>query len=160
MKFTRQPLRLADEIAMFICVLMFLVGLSLLLPSSANGQSPTPIAVGIILTANTECEVGELVRFDATSSDVDDMTWTIVPKTPDFAVVDRRAFFSSRAPGKFLIFIAGAKEGQAFSTLHTLTVKDRPRDREPATLPETEADIPPVDREWRELTDSLERLDA
>lgn len=99
----------------------------------ANGQPPTPIevvedvpprikielvprlaTVGIVLAAPDICEVGELVRFDATSSDVDSLTWDILPPTPDFEVVDRRAFFSARNSGEWLVILAGAKNGQSF----------------------------------------------
>lgn len=79
---------------------------------------------GIQLDAPSECEVGELVRFDARESDVDALVWRIRPESDDFETVDgnRRAFFSARTPGKYLISIAGAKAGKAFLLQQTLTV--------------------------------------
>lgn len=79
---------------------------------------------GINLTAPIECEVGELVRFDARESNVDALVWSIIPASDDFEMVDenRRAFFSARSPGEYLILIAGAKNGKAFLLHQTLTV--------------------------------------
>jgi len=79
---------------------------------------------GINLTAPIECEVGELVRFDARDSDVDALVWSIIPASEDFEMVDenRRAFFSARSPGEYLILIAGAKNGKAYLLHQTLTV--------------------------------------
>ena len=82
-------------------------------------------SVGIVLKAPThELEVGELVRLDASESDVDGLTWKIIPATPDFEVIEegRRAFFSSRVPGSYLIIIAAAKEGIPFLKHHTLEI--------------------------------------
>ncbi len=91
------------------------------------GQDEIVIVVtdgGIQLNAPIDCEVGELVRFDARESDVDALVWAIIPASDDFEMVDenRRAFFSARSPGKYLILIAGAKNGKAFLLHQTLTV--------------------------------------
>lgn len=97
----------------------------------------TPITIvvndgGIQLNAPIDCEVGELVRFDARKSDVDSLVWGIIPESDDFETVDedRRAFFSARTPGRYLILIAGAKNGKAFLLHQTLTVMG-------AAIPET-----------------------
>ena len=83
---------------------------------------------GIILEAPIKCEVGELVRLDARKSDVDDLVWDIIPKTPDFEVVEskRRGFFSARMGGEYLILIGGAKNGKAFLYHQKITVKGEP----------------------------------
>ena len=79
---------------------------------------------GIVLRAPDEAEIGELVRLDASSSDVDSLTWQIIPATPDFEVIEdgRRAFFSSRVRGSYLIIIGGAKDQQALLRHHTIDV--------------------------------------
>lgn len=94
-----------------------------------SGQDVEPIVVimedgGIFLDAPIKCEVGELVRFDARGSDVASLVWDIIPASDDFEMVDknRRAFFSARRPGTYLILIAGAKNGKAFLLHQTLTV--------------------------------------
>jgi hypothetical protein len=73
------------------------------------GQDEAP-ADGIILDAPELADVGELVRFDASQSPVN-LTWQILPHTEDFEVIEggKRAFFSSRVPGQYLIIVAGAK---------------------------------------------------
>jgi len=91
------------------------------------GQDEQVETGGIILRAQDDCEVGELVRLDASESDVDGLTWQILPSTPDFEIIEdgRRAFFSARAESagqSFLIIIAGAKAGQPFLTHHTIDV--------------------------------------
>jgi hypothetical protein len=81
-------------------------------------------ASGIVLEAQEDAEIGELVRLDASASDVDGLTWQIIPQTPDFEVIEdgRRAFFSSRVPGSYLFIIAGAKGGVPYLEHHTLEV--------------------------------------
>ena len=82
---------------------------------------------GLILRAQEEAEVGELVRLDASESEVEGLTWQILPATPDFEVIEdgRRAFFSAReesAGRSFLVIIAGAKGGTPFLKHHTIRV--------------------------------------
>lgn len=87
---------------------------------------------GLIIQAPDECEVGELVRIDATKSDVDHFTWQIIPATPDFEVIEdgRRGLLSARiasAGQSFLIIISAAKkldDGSVVSYLqhHTIDV--------------------------------------
>lgn len=89
------------------------------------GQDGEPVdESGIVLRAQDEAEVGELVRFDATDSQVDNLTWQIIPYTEDFEVIEdgRRAFFSSRHGGSFLIIIAAAKDQKAYLRHHTIEV--------------------------------------
>ena len=105
------------------------------------GQDAVP-EVGIVLRAQDECEVGELVRLDATESDVDGLTWQILPATPDFEIIEdgRRAFFSARgeSAGKsFLIIVAGAKGGQPYLTHHTIDVIGVAPEPGPETLATT-----------------------
>jgi len=79
---------------------------------------------GIVLRAQEDAEVGELVRLDASESEVDSLTWQIIPATTDFEVIEggRRAFFSSRNGGTYLIIIAAAKDGKAYLQHHTIEV--------------------------------------
>ncbi len=81
-------------------------------------------APGLVLLAPDTCDIGQLVRLDARESRVDTITWAIIPETDDFEVVDggRRAFFSSRVGGEFLIILAGANGGVPFLMYQKLTV--------------------------------------
>jgi hypothetical protein len=90
------------------------------------GQDET-LDGGIILRAPEKCEIGELIRLNATESNVDGLTWQILPSTPDFEIIEdgRRAFFSARAESagqSFLVIIAGAKGGKPYLTHHTIEV--------------------------------------
>lgn len=94
---------------------------------------------GLILRAQDEAEVGELVRLDASESEVDGITWQILPDTSDFEVIEdgRRAFFSAReeSAGKsFLIIVAGAKGGTPYLKHHTLKIKGEPAPPKPETV--------------------------
>ena len=96
--------------------------LILALCTSVIGQDV--IVSGLKLAMPDECEVGELVRLDARTSEVDSIVWKIIPATDDMEIVDdgKRCFFSSRAPGVYTIILAGAKGGEAFLEHRTLTV--------------------------------------
>lgn len=94
-------------------------------PIAGQGPvDPPPHPLGIVLNAQDEAEIGELVRLDASGSDVDGLTWQILPETPDFEVIEegRRAFFSSRVSGSYLIIVAGAKGGVPYLKHHTIDV--------------------------------------
>lgn len=92
-------------------------------PVAGQEEEPSKES-GIILRAQDEAEVGELVRFDASDSDVDGLTWQIIPYTEDFEVIEdgRRAFFSSRVGGRYLVIIAAAKDQKPFLQHHTIEV--------------------------------------
>lgn len=90
------------------------------------GQDPVE-EVGIVIDAPEFCDVGELVRLDATESQVDGLTWQVLPYTEDFEVIEdgRRAFFSARPGGApaYLFIVAGAKDGKPYLQHFTITVK-------------------------------------
>lgn len=90
-------------------------GVGSLLPV-AGQDAPEIGEGGIVLKTQDICEVGELIRLDARESDVDSLTWQVLPFTEDFEVVDDglRAFLSARFPGQFLVIVAGAKNGHSF----------------------------------------------
>jgi hypothetical protein len=108
----------------------------------AGQDTPDEPLGGLVLTAQETCKVGELVRLDASQSDVDGLTWQILPGTSDFEVIEdgRRAFFSARADGprEFLVILAGARGGTPFLQHHKLTVEGieaiEPDDPTPASL--------------------------
>lgn len=99
------------------------------------GQDESEIS-GIVLRAQDEAEIGELVRIDASASDVDSLAWQIIPYTEDFEVIEdgRRAFFSSRVGGSYLIIIGAAKGNQAYLTHHTIEVIGEEPEPGPETL--------------------------
>lgn len=127
--------------------LLFSIALTVLGSSVIAEQAPTqdwarhqPVAAetivtegevldGVQLKVPNTCEVGELVRLDASASNVDSLAWSILPDTPDFETVSegKRAFFSARSGGEYLIIVAGAKDGKAYLIHKTITVKGIPR---------------------------------
>lgn len=115
---------------------VFLLTFLLALPVSVGGDSGTPQVAGqdveptpavFTVDIQDECEVGELVRLN-TSGEVDGITWKVKPETPDFEVIEegRRAFFSARMPGEYLIIVAAARGGEPFLHWQTLTVRGEP----------------------------------
>lgn len=74
-----------------------------------------------------ECEVGELVRMEA-KGDFGGVVWKVMPETPDFEVIEmgRRAMFSARGPGEYLVMVAAASGDEPFLHWQTLTVKGEP----------------------------------
>lgn len=89
------------------------------------GQEAVETEIQLVLRAQKTCEVGELVRFDASESTVEGLTWQILPKTNDFEVIEsgKRAFFASRTPGEYLIIIAGAKDDVPYLKHWTIRVR-------------------------------------
>lgn len=79
-----------------------------------------PAPTQLNLEAPNECEVGELVRLNASGSDI--IVWEIVPETGDFEAVGKRAFFSSRVGGEYLIIIAGCIDKQPMLKTHSIRV--------------------------------------
>lgn len=105
-------------------------------PVAGQDEAEDP---GIVLQAPDDCEVGELVRFNAVDSNVDGLTWRIIPPTPDFEIIEagRRAFFSARnesAGQSFLVIVAGAKDGVPFLKHHTIDILGDAPDPGPETL--------------------------
>jgi hypothetical protein len=110
--------------------LSFIVAFCLALPITCNpGITPAVQAQEVEVepvfkvSIQDECEVGELVRMTA-EGDVEGIRWEIKPATPDFEVIEdgRRALFSARQGGEFLIIVAAAKDGKPFLYYQTLTV--------------------------------------
>ena len=99
------------------------------------GQQEPEVTDGIVLDAPDLAEVGELVRFDASDSTVN-LTWQILPHTDDFEVIEggKRAFFSSRVTGSYLVIIAGAKDDTPFLQHFTIVVEGDEVAPGPATL--------------------------
>jgi hypothetical protein len=70
-------------------------------------------------------QVGELVRVDLRDSDLTGIDIDILPSSKDFEIIDggKRAYFSSRVGGEYLVLIAGAKEGSAALGYFRIIVK-------------------------------------
>lgn len=65
------------------------------------------------LNAPKTCDVGELVRIEA-PADIN-LKWVILPETPNFEVVNNRAFLSAQATDtEFLIIVSGARADEPF----------------------------------------------
>lgn len=67
-----------------------------------------------VLDAPRECVIGELVIFDASENQIDDIVWKIYPPTPNFKIIDdgKKAIFSSGRPGNYTITVAIANNGE------------------------------------------------
>jgi len=78
----------------------------------------------IIIKAQTIAEVGELVRFDVSSSQAESFKWILVPESPDFEVYNdgRRATFSARKEGEYMFIVACAYKSKVDVTTHIVTV--------------------------------------
>jgi len=110
----------------------FIVGFALLTPPHVGGGHPiarqdVPVEVvsrPFTVNVQDDCEIGELVRM-VVDGDVEGITWKVKPETPDFEVIEggRRALFSSRTGGDYLIIVAAARDGEPFLFFQTLTVK-------------------------------------
>lgn len=59
----------------------------------------------INISAPKSYEVGDLVVLDATSSIAEQLQWTILPKTKNFKIVGKTAYFSSSAPDRYTVII-------------------------------------------------------
>lgn len=83
----------------------------------------------IQLNVTNICGVGELVRIDLRKSTV--ATTLVVVTIPDllatedFEIIEegRRAFFSSRVPGEFLVIVAGAKNDKPYLLYQRISVE-------------------------------------
>jgi len=113
----------------------FLVAFIVSTPFTAGGKDTGHLAVQDVVQVEAfsvevqrECEIGELVRMKV-KGDVDGITWKIEPMTDDFEIIDdgRRAFFSARTGGDFVIIVAAAKGGKPFLFYDSLTVKGEPK---------------------------------
>ena len=79
----------------------------------------------ISLVAPKECRVGELVTFDATDSDMDNIAWCIFPPTTNFRIINegKQAIFSAEQPGDYTVTVAvanGKKVALTITHLHVL----------------------------------------
>jgi len=84
----------------------------------------------IVLDAQSQARVGELVRFDVSQSVADSFEWLVVPQTAqiDFQAFDsgRRAVFSARMSGEYVFIIACAKNGTVDVIRHVVIVRGPP----------------------------------
>jgi len=77
----------------------------------------------IILKAPDTCVVGELVRIDASESLSEELKFEVIPETPDFEAVGKKAFFSSRTGGDYLIIVAGSEDNKPVLMTHVIHVE-------------------------------------
>jgi hypothetical protein len=122
-------------------------------------DAPEPNQPAIQIKAPRTCEVGELVRIDMNKSTV---TTTVVlltipglKTTTDFEMIEqgKRAFFSSRRPGEYLIIVAGAKDNEPYIYYQRLTVKGIKGELEPTpATPDLASDC----EEWMGLVEDYD----
>jgi hypothetical protein len=79
----------------------------------------------ISLKAPDSCEIGELVRLDASESDSETLIWEVIPETPDFEAVGKKAFFSSRRTGEYLFIIAGSEDNKPVLHTHKVYIQGK-----------------------------------
>lgn len=113
----------------------------------AGQEAPDEETGGLVLNAPDIIDVGQLVILDARSSDVDHITWQVIPHTEDFRVVDDgtdflgMGFLSARpdGPAQYVLILSGSKatpDGKSISFLQhkTIVVNGVDLDEGPTTL--------------------------
>lgn len=87
-------------------------------------QMATPEEAQITLIAPKECRVGELVTFDASDSDMDNIAWSIFPPTTNFKIINegKQAIFSAEQPGNFTVTVAVSNDKKVALTVTHLVV--------------------------------------
>ena len=72
----------------------------------------------VVIHAQEMAEIGELVRFDLTSSVARSFMWLMVPEEIDFEIYDngQRAVFSARKPGDYMFIVACAYEDTVYDS--------------------------------------------
>ncbi len=82
-------------------------------------------AAEVVMRAQEEAEVGELVRLDLTGSIAQSFKWLMVPAMVDFQTYDggNKACFSARKAGSYMFVVACAYEGTIDVVIHTVVVK-------------------------------------
>ncbi len=83
----------------------------------------------INLTAPKSYQVGDLVVLDATDSVAARLNWTILPKTKNFKIVGKTAYFSSSAPDRYTVIVTATNNG----TLATKVFFLEPGTNDPGT---------------------------
>jgi hypothetical protein len=78
----------------------------------------------VVMRAQEEAEVGELVRLDLTGSVAQSIKWLMVPATVDFEAYNngKNAHFSARKAGSYMFIVACAYEGTVDVVIHTVVV--------------------------------------
>lgn len=79
----------------------------------------------IIVSSQDTGVVGELIRFDVSSSIAESFKWILVPESVDFEVYDngKRAVFSARKPGEYMFVVACAFKSTVDVTTHVVTIE-------------------------------------
>jgi hypothetical protein len=102
---------------------IFLAMLLLVAFPAYAADAPTPAVADIVLEAPETGSIGELIRLDATKSKSEELVWDIDPETSDFEAVGKRAFLSSRTPGRYLVLIAGVANGKPVLKKHEVVIE-------------------------------------
>jgi len=91
----------------------------------------------VVMQAQEEAEVGELVRLDLTGSVAQSFKWLMVPAMVDFEDYNdgKKAVFSARKAGSYMFVVACAYEGTVDVVIHTIVVTG-PTAPDGATYPE------------------------
>lgn len=123
-----------------------------------SDEAPQPVVAPspLVVKGPESCDIGELVRIDATASQCESLVWRIIPESKDFEAVDgtKRAMFSSRVPGTFLVVVAGAIDDKPHMNIHTITVVGT------VPQPNTPAALKPIDQQivtWFALVKTEQR---
>ena len=79
----------------------------------------------VVMRAQEEAEVGELVRFDLTGSVAQSFKWLMVPAMVDFETYNdgQSAVFSARKAGSYMFVVACAYDGTVDIAILTVVVK-------------------------------------
>lgn len=127
------------------CVCVGWMAPSIEIALSDETLQPPNTSSPLVVKGPEVCDVGELVRIDASASQCANLTWRIIPESKDFEVVDgtKRGMFSTRTPGTFLLVVAGAIDNTPYMHVHTLTAIGK----DPTIQPNTPATTKPIDQQ-------------
>ena len=96
----------------------------------AQDEEASPVGgeASIVVSSQSKGVVGELIRFDVSSSVAESFKWLLVPEAADFEVYANgtRAVFSAREAGDYMFVVACAYKGTVDVTTHIVTIKGDP----------------------------------
>lgn len=120
-------IRILQSIAVPVAILLLTMP-AVLRPSDMQTQEVVEQTAKIVLKAPSSARVGELVRLDASASSADSFKWVLVPESVDFEVYaeGRKAVFSARENGEYLLVLAAAKGGSVDIKTVKITIKGPP----------------------------------
>jgi len=100
--------------------------------------------ITVTLEAPEKCKIGQLITFDASMNQIDDITWDISPLTLNFRIIDggRKAIFSSEKAENYTITVAISYNNKVYLVINKMEVISNSID--PVNIDIDPVDIDPV----------------